>query len=94
MLYETAITKGQTLQCACQAAQIQTEIFLKSFINDLDSLARHLQLPKQQKIHYFIFGLKLKLKQALLIQHPQIYDDAVTFANESTTLQIPILIST
>ena len=32
------------------------------------------------KIHYLIFGLKSKLKQALLIRQPQTYDDAVTFA--------------
>ena len=53
---------------------------LETYINDLDTLARHLELPEQQKIHYFIFGLKPKLKQALLIRQPQTYDDAVTFA--------------
>ena len=41
---------------------------LETYINDLDTLACHLKLPKQQKIHYFIFGLKPKSKQALLIQ--------------------------
>ena len=54
---------------------------LEAYINDLDNLARHLELPEQQKIHYLIFGLKPKLKQALLIRQPQTYDDAVTFAN-------------
>ena len=53
---------------------------LEMYINDLDTLAHHLELPEQQKIHYFIFGLKPKLKQALLIRQPQTYDDAVTFA--------------
>ena len=53
---------------------------IETYINDLDTLARHLELPEQQKIHYFIFGLKPKLKQALLIRQPQTYDDAVTFA--------------
>ena len=53
---------------------------LETYINHLDTLARHLELPEQQKIHYFIFGLKPKLKQALLIRQPQTYDDAVTFA--------------
>ena len=53
---------------------------LETYINDLDTLAHHLELPEQQKIHYFIFGLKPKLKQALLIRQPQTYDDAVTFA--------------
>ena len=53
---------------------------LEKYINDLDTLASHLELPEQQKIHYFIFGLKPKLKQALLIRQPQTYDDAVTFA--------------
>ena len=38
------------------------------------------QQPEQQKIQYFIFELKLKLKQALLIRQPQTYEDAVTFA--------------
>ena len=53
---------------------------LETYIYDLDTLAHHLELPEQQKIHYFIFGLKPKLKQALLIRQPQTYDDAVTFA--------------
>ena len=53
---------------------------LEKYINDFDTLASHLELPEQQKIHYFIFGLKPKLKQALLIRQPQTYDDAVTFA--------------
>ena len=35
---------------------------LEACINDIDNLARHLELPEQQKIHYFIFGLKPKLK--------------------------------
>ena len=53
---------------------------LGTYINDLDTLTRHLELPEQQKIYYFIFGLKHKLKQALLIRQRQTYDDAVTFA--------------
>ena len=53
---------------------------LETYISDLDTLARHLELPEQQKIHYFIFGLTPKLKQALLIRQPQTYEDAVTFA--------------
>ena len=53
---------------------------LEMYINDFDTLAQRLYLPEQQKIHYFIFGLKPKLKQALLIQQTQEYDDAVTFA--------------
>ena len=28
---------------------------LEAIIFDLDNLARHLELPEQQKIHYFIF---------------------------------------
>ena len=55
---------------------------LESYINDLDTLARHLELPKQQMFHYFIFGLRPKLKQALLTRQPQTYDDAVTFAKQ------------
>ena len=54
---------------------------LETYINNLNALARHLELPEQQKIHYFIFGLKPKLKQELLIRQPQTYNDAVTFAN-------------
>ena len=53
---------------------------LETYINDLDTLARHLELPEEQKIHYFTFGLKPNLKQALPIRQPQTYDDAVTFA--------------
>ena len=45
-----------------------------TYINDLDNLARHVELPN--------FGLKAKLKQALLIWQPQTYDDAVTFAKQ------------
>ena len=43
---------------------------LETYINNLNALARHLELPEQQKFHYFIFGLKPKLKQALLIRQP------------------------
>ena len=53
---------------------------IERYINDLDTLARHLELPEQQKIHYFIFWLKPKLEQALLIRQLQTYDDAVIFA--------------
>ena len=53
---------------------------LEKYINDLDTLVGHLELPEQQKIHYFIFGFKSKFKQALLIRQAQTYDDAVTFA--------------
>ena len=72
---------------------------LETYINDVDTLARHLDLPEQQRIHYFIFGLKPKLKQALLTGQPQTYDDTVTFAkrehhfadtNSDTQLMDPI----
>ena len=53
---------------------------LEAHINDLDNLAHHLELPKEQKIHYFIFGLTPKLKQALLIRQPETYHDAVILA--------------
>ena len=53
---------------------------LETRINELDNLASYLELPEQQKILYFIFRLKPKLKQALLIRQSQTYDDAVTFA--------------
>ena len=53
---------------------------LETYINELDNLARYLELPEHQKIHYFIFRLKPKLKQALIIWQPQTHDDAVTFA--------------
>ena len=55
---------------------------LETYINDFDTLARHMELPEQQKIHYFIFGLKPKLKQALLIRQLQTYNNAVTFAKQ------------
>ena len=35
---------------------------LEAYINDFYNLACHLQLTEQLKIHYFIFGLKAKLK--------------------------------
>ena len=54
---------------------------LDTYINDLDTLARHLELPEQHKIHYFILGLKPKLKEAL-IRQPQTFDDAATFAKQ------------
>ena len=60
--------------------ELRQESSLETYLNDFNTLARHLELPEQQKIHYFIFGLKPKLEQALLIRQPQTYDDAVTFA--------------
>ena len=62
--------------------ELRQESYLETYINDLDTLARHLELPEQQKIHYFTFGLTPKLKQALLIRQPQAYDDGVTFAKQ------------
>ena len=59
---------------------------LETNINDLNSFARHLELPGQQKIHYFILRPKPKLKQALLLPEPQTYDDAVTFAKRKLHL--------
>ena len=54
---------------------------LEEYISDLDKLVCHLQLSKQQKILYFVFALKTKLKQTFFVRQPQTYDDAVTFAN-------------
>ena len=39
--------------------------------NDLDNLASYLQLLEQQKIHYFIFGLKSKLILVLFMRQSQ-----------------------
>ena len=47
--------------------ELQQDSSLETYKNDLDTLARHLKLPEQHKMHHFIFGLKPKLKQALLI---------------------------
>ena len=44
---------------------------LEEYINDLDNLIHHVQLPEQQKICYFIFGLRFILKQVLLIPQSQ-----------------------
>ena len=66
---------------------------LEAYINDLNNLTCHLELPEQQKIHYFIFGLKPKLKQALIIRQPQKSMMLLPICKvEDTTLQIPILI--
>ena len=66
---------------------------LETYINNLNALARNLELPEQQKIHYFIFGLKPKLKQALIIRQPQTSMMLLPICKvEDTTLQIPILI--
>ena len=73
-------TQDQLCDMRVKLHELRQGSSLETYINNLDTLARHLELPKQQKIHYFIFGLKSKLKQALLIQQPQTYDDAVTFA--------------
>ena len=73
-------TQGRLYNMPVKLRKFRQRSSLIAYICDLDNLARHLQLSKQQKIHYFIFGLKPKLKQVLLIQHPQIYGDAVTFA--------------
>ena len=66
---------------------------LETYINNLNALARNLELPEQQKIHYFIFGLKPKLKQALIIRQPQTSMMLLPICKvEDTTLQTPILI--
>ena len=53
---------------------------LDTYINGLDTVARHLELPEQEKIYCFILGLKPKLEQALLIRQPHTYNDVVIFA--------------
>ena len=66
---------------------------LETYINNLNALARNLELPEQQKIHYFIFGLKPKLKQALIIRQPQTSMMLLPICKvEDTTLQTLILI--
>ena len=54
--------------------ELKQESSLKAYINDIDNLERHLELSEQQRFHYFIFGFKRKLKQALFTQQPQTYD--------------------
>ena len=78
MLDENATTQDHLYDMRVWLHVIKQGSSLEAYINGLDNLPRHLQLPKQQKTHYFIFGLKAKLKQALLIQQLQNYDDVVT----------------
>ena len=83
MLYEIAITDSTAFTIHVSSLhELKQRSSLEAYINDLDNLARYLQLPEQQKIYYFIFGLKPKLKQALLIRQLQANDDAVTFAKQ------------
>ena len=56
---------------------------LETYINDLDTLARHLELPEQQKIHYFIFGLKPKLNKHFLSDNPDIRQCCYLFKTEA-----------
>ena len=63
-------TQDQLYDMHVKLHELQQGSSLETYISDLDTLARHLELPEQQKIHYFIFGLMPKLKQALLIRHP------------------------
>ena len=73
-------TQNRLYDIRVKLHELRQGSFLETHINELDNLERYLELPEQQKIYYFIFELKPKLKQALLIRQPQIYDDAVTFA--------------
>ena len=75
-------TQDQLCDMRVKLHELRQGSSLETYINDLNTLARHLELPQQQKIHYFIFGLKPKLKQALLIWQSQTYGDAVTFAKQ------------
>ena len=60
---------------------------LATYINDLDTIARHLELTKQQKILFFIFGLKPKLKRTVLIRQTPTCNIAVTFAKGKQHLE-------
>ena len=83
MLYEIAITDSTAFTIHVSSLhELKQGSSLEAYINDLDNLACYLQLPEQQKIYYFIFGLKHKLKQALLIRQLQANDDAVTFVKQ------------
>ena len=72
-------TQDRLYDMCVKLHELQQGSSLEMYSNDLDILARHLELPEQQ-IHYFTFGTKPKLKQALLIRQLQTYDDAVTLA--------------
>ena len=81
LLYKIATTRRTaTYDMGVKLHKLRQGSSIERYINDLDTLARHLELPEQQKIHYFIFWLKPKLEQALLIRQLQTYDDAVIFA--------------
>ena len=73
-------TQDRLYDIRVKTHELRQGFSLETYINDLDTLAPYLELPEQQKIHYFVFGLKPKLKQALLILQPQTYNSAVTFA--------------
>ena len=73
-------TQNRLYDIRVKLHELRQGSFLETYINELDNLERYLELPEQQKIHYFIFEVKPKLKQALLIRQPQTYDDTVTFA--------------
>ena len=67
--------QGRLYDMSAKLHKLKQGSSLEAYINNPDNLARHLQLPEQQKIHYFIFGLKPKLKQTLLIRQPQTYNN-------------------
>ena len=61
-------TQDQLYDVHVKLHELRQGSSLETYVNDLDNLARHLELPEKQKIHYFIFGLKPKLKMALFIR--------------------------
>ena len=73
-------TQARLYNMRVKLHELRQGSYLETYINDLDTLTHHLDLPEQQKIHYFVFELKPRLKLALLIRQPQTYNDAVTFA--------------
>ena len=59
-LLKTALRDGYHTQdhlCEMRVRlhELEQEYLLEEYINDLDNLARHLQLPEQQKILYIPF---------------------------------------
>ena len=91
-LWDRYHTQDQLYDMRVKIHELQQDSSLETYKNDLDTLARHLKLPEQQKIHHFIFGSSLNWNWHFLSNNRQHTTMLLPLQSGTTTSQILILI--
>lgn len=58
-----------------------------SFANDITSRCQRLNLSKEEKLNYFLLGLKRNLQNFVVLQQPKTFDEAVQLAKLKSSIK-------